>query len=409
MTKLFKISRSPYFYIRLRINGKDTWISTKTANRQEALDFADKKRRLAKGKMGVDELLKELNVMIATLPADQQNEKRQESMRRLVQGQAVSLPITEAWKAWLDSPLKGNPSIQTIEGGYNAIWKRFSGWIAGQNVKFLHEITALTAQNYSAHLWSSKLSPRTYNGHIKFLRSMFNILKLKAGLILNPWDDIKTIEKETQGRESFTPEELAAICSKASGAIRYMIGLGLYTGMRLGDVVNLRWADIGRDSITIIPGKTRRKGKKVSMPIHPVLSVLLKELKGQGVVSEYLFPAERIEYLRDAGIITRRFQQFLNDCGIVTTEAGGEHRRRVIVRKGFHSLRHSFVSLCAANRVPQVAIQELVGHGSPAMTELYSHADFQQKQDAIRTLPAMAFSKNKKLPKGGDRKETTQV
>jgi integrase/recombinase XerD len=58
-------------------------------------------------------------------------------------------------------------------------------------------------------------------------------------------------------------------------------------------------------------------------------------------------------------------------------------------------LRHSFVSLCAANRIPQVVIQELVGHGSPAMTALYSHADFEQKQNAINTLPALVFSDNK--------------
>ncbi len=41
--------------------------------------------------------------------------------------------------------------------------------------------------------------------------------------------------------------------------------------------------------------------------------------------------------------------------------------------------------------MPQHAIQELVGHGSPAMTVLYSHADDQQKVEAIRVLPDMAF------------------
>ena len=62
------------------------------------------------------------------------------------------------------------------------------------------------------------------------------------------------------------------------------------------------------------------------------------------------------------------------------------------MRVGFHSLRHSFVSLCAANRVPQVAIMELVGHGSPAMTALYSHAGEEQKAKAIAALPALVFS-----------------
>jgi len=396
MTKIFKIPRSPYYYIRLRIDGKDRWISTKTDNPREARKFAERKQRLVRGLISVDELLNESEILLAELPIDQQNEKREQILRRLIRNQAVSLPITEAWQAWLDSPLKGNPSERTIMG-YSAIWKRFSGWIAKvwHKIKFLHEITASHSQDYAADVWRSHVSPATYNAHVKFLRALFNTLKLKAGLSVNPWAEIKTMEKATQGRENFTPEELATICSKATGSFRYMIALGLYTGLRLGDVVNLRWADIGQDSIQIIPLKTRRMGKKITMPIHPVLGVLLKELKDQATESEYLFPVERKAYAKEVSGVTVRFQQFLNDCGIQTTEDGGTHRRKAIVRKGFHSLRHSFVSLCAANRVPQVAIQELVGHGSPAMTELYSHADFQQKQDAIATLPAMAFANNK--------------
>ena len=130
------------------------------------------------------------------------------------------------------------------------------------------------------------------------------------------------------------------------------------------------------------------------MPIHPVLRALLDELHKRVAGQECLFPAEHERYQKNDGTLSKQFQTFLKDCGIVTTEPAGAHRRQVIVRKGFHSLRHSFVSLCAANRVPQVAIQELVGHGSPAMTALYSHADFEQKQSAINSLPAMVFENN---------------
>ena len=62
-------------------------------------------------------------------------------------------------------------------------------------------------------------------------------------------------------------------------------------------------------------------------------------------------------------------------------------RRQTIVRKGFHSLRHSFVSLAAASGVPQVVIQDLVGHGSAAMTAHYSHSSLAQKTAAIASIP----------------------
>ena len=90
--------------------------------------------------------------------------------------------------------------------------------------------------------------------------------------------------------------------------------------------------------------------------------------------------------------MVKRIQNYFESCGIQTKEKPENgHRRRMITRVGFHSLRHSFVSLCAANNVPQVAIMELVGHGSPAMTRLYSHAGSEEKAKAIAALPELSF------------------
>ncbi len=393
MSKVFKRPGLEFYYGRFTVNGKQKWFSTKCTDRKEAQAVADAKAQATRGNVNMEDYFTGLIALLARLPKDDQDAKRNDYASRLMQGQSSTLKILDAWQAWLDSPLKGNPGAITIRG-YDAIWRRFERWIADYKVDYVHEITETHAQDYVADLWKSKVAPRTFNGHMMFLKSMFAVLRVKAGLLANVWANMKKMEKETQGRENFTPEELAAICSKAKGATRYMIGIGLYTGMRLGDVVNLKWTNIGKDSIKIIPSKTKRKGKQITLPIHPVLRKLLNELRKQAA-GEYLFPAEHDACHKEDSSVSKRFQTFLEQCGIKTTEEGNGHRRRVIVRKGFHSLRHSFVSLCAANRVPQVAIQELVGHGSPAMTALYSHADFEQKQSAINGLPAMVFEKQK--------------
>src|SRR5262249_4502530 len=99
------------------------------------------------------------------------------------------------------------------------------------------------------------------------------------------------------------------------------------------------------------------------------------------------------EYIENASNVTGPIQAFFQRCGIVTTEdAQHGHRRRAIVKVGFHSLRHSFVSLCAKARAPQHVVQQLVGHGSPAMTEHYTHLDPAQKSEAIAALPAIVVS-----------------
>lgn len=68
---------------------------------------------------------------------------------------------------------------------------------------------------------------------------------------------------------------------------------------------------------------------------------------------------------------------------------------RKVASIGARRLSEKAFIACAANRVPQVVIQDLVGHGSPAMTALYSHADFEQKKDAIHSLPDISFTNDK--------------
>ncbi|MCG2660402.1 MAG: tyrosine-type recombinase/integrase [Kiritimatiellae bacterium] len=389
MARVFKRPGSEFYYGRFKVNGKETWFSTKCTKREEAQAIADGKAQAARGKVNTDDYFTGLTALLARLPQADQDAKRNEYARRLMQGQSSTLKIADAWRTWLDIPR--DTSAITIEH-YNSIWRRFDKWIAKHKIEYLHEIIKTNAQDYIADLWKSKVSPRTFNGHIMFLKSMFDSLQDKAGLLANVWGNIKPMRKDTQGRQNFTPKELEMICSKATGPLSYMIGIGLYTGMRLGDVVNLKWTNIRKDSIVLIPSKTK---KPITLQIHPTLKARLNELRKQSGTNEYLFPKDHVDYQKDISATSKRFQIFLKDCGIQTTEQGGIHRRNVIVRKGFHSLRHSFVSLCAANNVPQHTIMALVGHGSPAMTALYSHADFTQKQDAINGLPAMVFDEQK--------------
>jgi integrase len=110
--------------------------------------------------------------------------------------------------------------------------------------------------------------------------------------------------------------------------------------------------------------------------------------------AEYLFPEAAMRHGKgQSSAITKQIQDHFTACGIQTTEEPtGPHRKKAIVRVGFHSLRHSFVSMCAAKGVQRAVVQELVGHGSPAMTALYEHADEEQKAEAIAQLPTVKFA-----------------
>ena len=57
-----------------------------------------------------------------------------------------------------------------------------------------------------------------------------------------------------------------------------------------------------------------------------------------------------------------------------------------MVEVGFHSLRHTYVSLHAERGTSQAVIQANVGHGSPSMTAHYTHIGKDAARQAATAL-----------------------
>lgn len=375
MATLIKRPNSPYWYLKFMVNGKAYLQSSGTSNKSKAMKMLKKN--------------------VEELRTKHREGSLSENIFEQLTGRSRSkLAVAEAWNAWEASPRKRNPSAVTV-GHYRIHWNQFATWLVKNyvQIEYMHEVTPLIAEQYMSYVQKEKATPNTFNKKRNFLRSIFRVLSAQAGLTKNPWDDIPLQTLDTESRRAFTPEELQIVCTKAKGFLRHAIAIGLYTGLRLGDVCTLKWdeIDLRKHMIRHLPRKTARHKKEVVIPIHPVLEAILQEIPREAS-SPYVFPKEAEIYQRNPPQISQTVQSFFNkDCGIQTTEGPHAQRQRSIVRIGFHSLRHSFVSLCAANNVPQVAIMELVGHGNPAMTRLYSHAGTDQKVQAIAALPALDF------------------
>lgn len=174
--------------------------------------------------------------------------------------------------------------------------------------------------------------------------------------------------------------------------MRLLFALGIYTGLRLGDCCTLRWCetDLHRGIITRIPNKTARYNPRpVILPIHPTLAAMLSEIPTQDR-GDYVLPKMAEDYRKDVNKVTNVIQGHFQTCGIHTHKTGsGENGKRAIVEVGFHSLRHSFVSMCRASNVPLSVVESLVGHGNPAMTRLYTHTGEVAASRAIACLPAV--------------------
>ncbi|MEM7391142.1 MAG: site-specific integrase [Verrucomicrobiota bacterium] len=440
MANIFKRNGSPYWYARFQLNGQRYCRSTGETGKAKAQEqlarlLSDAKssesiestgiklleefsnlsvdialeRKLAlcrqilnsvspeeaRGEQEVEAIFQCGLHLLRNLPSPAQSRIKNDIRKQLGSIGDAKVAIDDAWSEWLHNPKKKNPGERTIDG-YQSHWIRFLSWLNQEftDLVFLHEISESTAEQYAKNLWASNVSPSTYNKHIKFLQGMFSVLSTTAGLGVNPWAKIPAMKSQQESKRELTPEELRRVCGTAEGDMRYWFAIGLYTGLRLGDVVTLKWSEIDLKNgvINRVPSKTKRTNKSVQIPIHPVLDSLLTELKSNGSTGDALFPESAKRYGNDPASISKRIQKHFQSNDIITTEkSDSKHRKRAVIRVGFHSLRHSFVSLCAANRVPEVAIMEMVGHGSPAMTRLYSHAGSEQKVSAIAGLPKISF------------------
>jgi integrase len=306
--------------------------------------------------------------------------------------QAPAVAIANAWTEYLNAPNRPDSGESTLRQ-YVFQFGAFARWMGETHpdIVTLRDVAPLIAEEYAANLSHSKFSPGTYNKHLNLVTLVFRVLKKKARLAENPWEDIQRKRITAQGRRELTIDELRSVCQSAKGELRVLLGIGVYSGLRLGDCATLRWAevDLQRNFIRRIPNKTaRRNPKPVIIPIHSILRDMLAQTAPQQRV-EYVLPGIAALYLRRTDMVTSMVQRHFIACGIKPHKpgTGGKGNQRAVVEVGFHSLRHTFVSLCRESNAPLAVVESIVGHSNPAMTRHYTHVGELAAGRAVAGLP----------------------
>jgi integrase len=301
--------------------------------------------------------------------------------------------IRQAWSDYLASPNRPDSGDSTLRQ-YEFQWQAFADWMNEKHADILtlRDVSKEIAEEYASSLNHGRFSPSTYNKHLNLLTLVFRVVKHKAKLTGNPWEEIQRKRLVTNSRRELTIDELRNICQAATGELRTLLALGIYSGLRLGDCATLRWGevDLPRTMIRRIPNKTaRRNPKPVIVPIHPILRDMLAvtPLNKRG---EYVLPEMAAMYARSVCAVTDRVQHHLKTCGITLHKPGtGTGGKRAVIEVGFHSLRHTFVSLCRESNAPLAVVESIVGHSNPSMTRHYTHVGELATGRAVALLPSV--------------------
>jgi len=261
--------------------------------------------------------------------------------------------------------------------GYKAILDRLKKFFGDRQIA---TITPEQINEFRQHRLE-EVSDRTTNRDLQILKCMFNrIIEFKrwGKVVDNPVRYVKLSKERNERIRYLEPKQIEALLDHASDRLRPIVVTALHTGMRRGEILNLKWEHVDLKNGTLYVAESK-SGEGRHIPISSTLRETLMQLPSR-FQKGYVFPSylpSRKPGAKDDG--QRPFTDVKTGFAKALTDAK-------ITDFRFHDLRHTFASQLAMNGVDLNEVRDLLGHKSLTMTLRYAHLSPEHKRDAIRRL-----------------------
>lgn len=140
----------------------------------------------------------------------------------------------------------------------------------------------------------------------------------------------------------------------ADKALGDAILLSAYTGLRQGELLRLKPADVADGCVIVREGKTEKSRRTIPVP-RQALPIL-----------------KRLPIKLSIAQLNRGFRAVRKECGL-------EHVH-------FHDLRHTYGSWLAQSGAPSTVIRDVMGHSNLTVTSRYLHTVPEHVRAAVRRL-----------------------
>lgn len=221
----------------------------------------------------------------------------------------------------------------------------------------------------------TKYSPKSVKNHLQLLQTLINHGVKRELCLKNQNLHFEMPKIDNEVTEFLTEEQLAAY-KKALAEDEDRIGavfltIILYTGMRKGAVINLKWTDVDFDNNKLLLRGEVAKSRKTN--IIPLPDPVKEAILTLPHTSEYLFTGKDGKKPRE---------DFKRIAKRVKEKAGlPKHFRST------YMLRHNFASyLASSGKVDLYTIQRLMTHESPQMTQRYAHLADKTLQEGSKVI-----------------------
>lgn len=335
-----KFKKSPYFQLVYEVDGKKTSVSTKTTNYKEAQLFL-------------------LNFL-----------KEKETELKAISNQITLSQFKDEYVEYLKTS-KSKNYIRSVELSFKTLIQ-YTGDI------FLNRIDIRTLDKFLTSLFSK--TPRACVVYYRTLKAAFSKAVQWDYIPENIFKKIKSPKVSKLFPVFISETELKLILDKTNeNFLRDLFYTAFYTGMRLGELVNMKWTwiDLNENQILLqCSDSFTTKSKSVRViPFNSHLgNIFINRWPKVLSIKNDDFVFYRINGIRlNENYVSKKFKEYVRLAGLND-------------KIHFHTLRHSFASLLVQRGVSLYVVKELLGHEALSTTQIYSHLQQQNLRDAVNLL-----------------------
>ncbi len=241
--------------------------------------------------------------------------------------------------------------------------------------KTVAQVKPIDIKKYQDFVQSKGIGGKCTIGQSRYLLSeVFQDAILRGEIDVNPVKMVSTptYKKSTkkQSVKVFTLDEMDTILENVRGDFKNFLGILFFTGMRIGELMALKWDDVDFQTDTISINKTVSAGTigtPKTLSSYRDIEMLEQAkhfLKSQrlltGMKNTFVFLNAKQSHYTQGSTLLSKFTALLKSLNL-------EHRP-------LHSARHTFASMMLNNGIDPMWVSATLGHENVKITlEIYAH------------------------------------
>lgn len=263
--------------------------------------------------------------------------------------------------------IKSQFAIYLLMKGYSNLTVKNYIYIVND---FLKSSSLPDAQSIQKYFLRKKITKNTRATQTLILKSFAKFIKKELKIDFEVSDPPKTSKTLPV---FLTKDEVRKLLDVSKNHLRdfTILTFLIYTGVRVGELVNLKVEDVNLEGKYV---KIRGKGDKerlvpLSNELTAILSMYMEKKKNE---TEYLFESNRRKKFSPLTIqlMVRKYAKLANIPKKITP----------------HKLRHTFATLALESGISPITIGELLGHSSLNTTMKYTHVTNKLAMDAVKKI-----------------------